>query len=110
VNAPHIFKPNVDDISAHLHALFPPAFVHHLPDAQIEIIYGPPGVFTVSRWFSAFDLKAIAGFAEVRNAQGENIYIGAALRHGSAPEGGRANGQNYLATTSALSRSARTSN
>jgi hypothetical protein len=97
VNAPHIFKPNVADISDHLHALFPPAFVHHFPDAQIEMIYGPPGVFTVSRWFSAFDLKAIAGFAEVRNALGENINVGAALRHGSEPEGGRANGQNYLA-------------
>jgi hypothetical protein len=97
VNAPHLLKPNVADISAHLHALFPPAFVHHFPDAQIEIIYGPPGVFTVSRWFSAFDLKAIAGFAEVRNAHGDNIYVGAALRHGTAPEGGRANGQNYLA-------------
>ena len=97
MNAPHIFKPNVADISDHLHALFPPAFVHHFPDAQIEIIYGPPGVFTVSRWFSAFDLKAIAGFAEVRNAEGDNIYVGAAVRHGSAPEGGRANGKNYLA-------------
>ena len=97
MNAPHIFKPNIADISDHLHALFPPAFVHHFPDAQIEIIYGPPGVFTVSRWFSAFDLKAIAGFAEVRNAAGDNIYVGAALRHGSAPEGGRANGQNFLA-------------
>ena len=97
MNAPHLLKPNVAEISVHLHALFPPEFVHQFPDAQIEIIYGPPGVFTNSSWFSAFDLKAIAGFAEVRNAAGDNIYVGAALRQGSVPESGRANAQSYLA-------------
>jgi hypothetical protein len=98
VNAPHLFKPNVADISAHLHALFPPAFVHSWPDAQIEIVYGPPGVFTDSRWYPAFDLKGIADFVEARSACGDNIYVGAALRHGPIPESGRANAeQNYLA-------------
>jgi AAA domain len=98
VNAPLALKPNVEDISAHLHALFPPGFVHRWPDAQIEVVYGPPGVFTVSRWFPAFDLKSIVELVEVRNACGDNVYIGAALRHGSIPESGRANAeQNYLA-------------
>jgi uncharacterized protein DUF3987 len=98
VNAPHLLKPNVADISAHLHALFPPEFVHQFPDAQIEIVYGPPGKFTDSRWFSAFDPRTIAEFVEVRNAKGDNIYIGAALRKGPVPESGRANTiQNYLA-------------
>ena len=73
VNAPHLFKPNVEDVSAHLHALFPPAFAHHWPDAQIEIVYGPPGVFTGSRWFSAFDLKTIIDFVEACNASGDNV-------------------------------------
>ena len=91
MNAPHLLKPNIAEISAHLHALFPPEFVHHFPDAQIEIIYGPPGVFTVARWFSAFDPKSIAEFVEVRNAEGDNIYVGAALRKGPVPESGRAN-------------------
>jgi hypothetical protein len=98
VNAPHLLKPNVADISAHLHALFPPGFVHGFPDAQAEIVHGPPGTFTDSRWFSAFDLKAIVDFAEAQNASGENIYVGAALRRGPVPESGRANAEeNYLA-------------
>jgi AAA domain len=98
VNAPHTLKPNVEDISAHLHALFSPGFVHAWPDAQIEVVYGPPGVFTSSRWFSAFDLKTVTDFVEMRSAHGDNIYVGAALRHGSIPESGRANAeQNYLA-------------
>jgi hypothetical protein len=98
VNAPHLFKPNGADISAHLHALFPPAFVHSWPDAQIEIVYGPPGVFTDSRWYPAFDLKVIIDYVKVRSACGDNVYVGAALRHGSIPESGRANAeQNYLA-------------
>ena len=45
--------PNKTDIAAHLYALFPAAFVQAYPDAMVEVIYGPPGVFTVSRWFSA---------------------------------------------------------
>ncbi|MGX9431190.1 MULTISPECIES: AAA family ATPase [Bradyrhizobium] len=90
-------KPDVTAISTHLHALFPAGFVHRWPDAQVEIIYGPPGDFTKSRWFSAFDLKTIVDFVEVRSACGDNIYVGAALRHGSVPESGRANAGNYLA-------------
>jgi hypothetical protein len=99
VNAPHTLKPNVEDISAHLHALFSPGFVHRSPDAEIEVVYGPPGVFTISRWFPAFDLKAIVGFVEVRNACGDNVYIGAALRQG--PEQGRGRTENFLAASCA---------
>ena len=80
MNGPYTLKPNVAEISAHLHALFPPGFVHHWPDAQIEIVYGPPAVFTDPRWFSAFDLKAIVDFVEVRNACGVYVYVGASLR------------------------------
>ena len=99
MNSPYIFKPNVEDISAHLHALFRPGFVHHFPDAHIEIVHGPSGVFTGSRWFSAFDLKTIVDFVEVRNAYGDNVYIGAAMRKGPVPEKGRANTDNFLATS-----------
>ena len=31
-------KPNVDDIKAHLHALFPPGFVHRFPNAEIIVM------------------------------------------------------------------------
>ena len=101
MNAPHIFRPNVEDISAHLHALFPPAFAHRWPDAQIEVVYGPPGVFTDSRWFSAFDLKRIVNVVEVRSAYGDNVYIGAALRKGPEPEKGRAKTENFLSASCA---------
>jgi hypothetical protein len=95
---PKVLEPNRDAIGTHLHALFPAEFLIPFPDAQIEIIYGPPGIFTVSRWFSAFDVKAIVDFVEVRVARGDNVYVGAALRQGPIPETGRANGdENYLA-------------
>jgi hypothetical protein len=91
-------QPNKVAISEHLYALAAPGFVQAYPDAQIEIIYGPPGVFTDSRWFSAFDLKAIIDFVEARSACGDNVYVGAALRRGPVPESGGANAeQNYLA-------------
>ena len=89
--------PNLGAISSHLHALFPPDFVHAYPDAQIEIVYGPPGDLRNSRWFSAFDLKAIAQFAEVRSANGDNCYVGAALRQSPIPEKVRAKTENFLA-------------
>jgi hypothetical protein len=101
VNAPYSLKPNIAEISAHLHALFSPGFAHRWPDAQIEVVYGPPSVFTGSRWFSAFDLKTIIDFAELRNTYGDNVYIGAALRKGPVPEKGRANVHNFLAASCA---------
>jgi len=61
----------------------------------------PPGDLRNSRWYSAFDLKAITGFAEVRTAHGDNIYVGAALRRGPVPEKGRAKTANFLATSCA---------
>jgi hypothetical protein len=101
VNAPHILKPKVEDISAHLHGLFPPGFVHRWPDAQIEVVCGPAGVFTGSRWFSAFDLKAIAEVVQERNACGDNVYVGASLRKGPIPEKGRARTENFLSASCA---------
>jgi hypothetical protein len=97
VNAPHLLKPNVADISAHLHALFPHGFVHGFPDAQIEIVHASPGILNKSRWFSAFDVKDAAVFAESKNAEGDNVYVGAALRRGPLPPSGRAKTENYLA-------------
>jgi hypothetical protein len=96
-----MLQPNVADISAHLFALFPPNLVHRSPDAEIEIVYGPPGSLWNSRWFSAFDLKPIAEFVEVRNDCGENCYVGAALRRGPVPEKGRAKSENFLAASCA---------
>jgi hypothetical protein len=96
-----MLQPNVADIGAHLFALFPPNLVNRSPDAEIEIVYGPPGSLWNSRWFSAFDLKPIAEFVEVRNDCGENCYVGAALRRGPVPEKGRAKSENFLAASCA---------
>jgi hypothetical protein len=98
----HNFRPNKVDVQAHLLALFPPAFVHHFPEAQIEVVYGPPDESLVaSRWFSAFDVETIVRFVEVRSAHGDNCYIGASLRHGPIPEKGRARTENFLAASCA---------
>jgi len=94
-------QPNRTDINNHLHALFPPEFVHRFPHAEIEVVYGPPGNLSASRWFSAFDLKTIIDFAEVRAANDDNIYVGAALRLGPIPEKGRAKTENFLAANCA---------
>jgi len=55
-------QPNLAQISEHLYALFPPAFVHAYPDAWIEIAFGSPatGGLDAAENFSAFDLRAAA--------------------------------------------------
>jgi hypothetical protein len=54
-----------------------------------------------ARRFSAFDIKAAAGFAEAKNKAGFNIYVGIALRHGETPgkSNGRASGLNVLSAS-----------
>src|ERR1700733_10315847 len=57
--------PNKADITAHLSALFPPAFVHPYPDAWIEIGYGRPhGNPDAAKNFSAFKPEEAIQFAE----------------------------------------------
>ena len=90
--------PNLADISAHLHALFEPDFVHSFPDAWIEIAFcRPDKKLNKAEIFSAFDLEGAAKFAFDTNKLGYNIYIGAALRHGQKPKSGRANDTHFLA-------------
>src|SRR5947207_1460581 len=89
--------PNITDISAHLHALFSPGFVHAYPDAWIEIAYGfaaTGGKINGAQNYSAFELKKAAEFAAAKNAAGFNIYVGPALRRGKQPGDGRANDSN----------------
>jgi hypothetical protein len=92
--------PNATDISAMLHALFDPAFVHSHSEAWFEIAYGHPdigdGAIRDAQNYSVFDLKDAAEFAEARNAAGWNLYVGPALRHGKQPRSGRANGDHVL--------------
>jgi hypothetical protein len=56
-----------------------------------------------SRWghtqaqnYSAFELKQAVEFAEARNATGDNLYVGPALRQGKRPRSGRAKGEHVL--------------
>src|SRR5262249_51032770 len=88
--------PSKADITAHLYALFPPAFVHQCPDGTwIEIAFCRPGEdLNKAHAFSAFDLDEAAEFAKEKNRAGYNVYVGAALRHGK--QRGRANGANVL--------------
>lgn len=97
--APIELSPNKADISAHLYALFSPAFVQPYPDAWIEIAWSDPadGDLNRARKFSAHDLRPIADFAERKNQAGCNVYIGAALRQGEMPPKGRGNDNNFQA-------------
>src|ERR1700730_18602268 len=75
--------PNKADISAHLYALFSPAFALPHTDAWIEIAFcRPDGDLNEAKNFTAFELKEAAAFAEAKNRAGYNIYVGAALRQG----------------------------
>ena len=95
-------QPNKGDVSAHLMALFPPTFVHPYPDARIEIAYGFPETGpNRSQMFSAFDLDGAADFAVARNSEGNNIYVGAALRQGDVAPFGRGKDEDFLAASHA---------
>src|SRR6516225_4715034 len=98
-NLEHDFQtpqPNKADISKHLYALFPPKFVHKFPGALIEIAYGfPPDR---AQLFSAFDLGAVADFALARNLEGNNVYVGVALRKPGTNPAKRAGNSDVLAS------------
>ena len=49
------------------------------------------GAINEAQNFSVFELKQAAEFAAAKNADGFNLYIGPALRHGKQPGDGRAN-------------------
>jgi hypothetical protein len=73
-------SPNKADISAHLYALFDPAFVHGYPDAKIEIAYSDSGGnLNQGQYFAAFDLVAAAKFAAAKNLEGRNVYVRASI-------------------------------
>ena len=89
--------PEINTITEHLYALFPPAFVQPYPDAWIEIAYAKAGAgngINEAQNFSVFELREAAEFAEARNKAGFNIYIGPALRQGKQPGNGRADDGN----------------
>lgn len=93
--------PNREHIAAHLAALFAPTFVHPYQDSWIEIVYGDPdngNQLNRARKFSAHNSIPIIDFAERKNAEGCNVYVGAALRKGDMPPKGRANDVNFQAT------------
>jgi hypothetical protein len=76
--------------------------VHPYPEARVEIAYGKPenGPHQ-GEWFSAFELEAAAEFAAIRNEEGNNVYVGAALRCGNPPPSGRAGDKDFLAASHA---------
>lgn len=86
-------------ISAHLHGLFYPSFVHAYPEAMIEIAHGPPdeGPRT-GRLFSAFDPGRVVEFCEAQSRAGHNVYVAPVLMTGPAAGGnGRCTEANFLA-------------
>ncbi len=100
-----VLAPNKSDISAHLYALFAPAFVAPYPDAWFEIAFGHPdildGAVNAAGTFTVFELAEATTFAEEKNIAGYNMYVGVALRSGDRPQSGRAKDENV--TTAAKS-------
>lgn len=100
MNAQNILKPNIEMINAFLYALFAPDFVHHFPNAWIEVVSAKPDdPPNTGRFFSAHDLEAIVAFIARMNAAGRNCYVGAALRQGDMPNSGRASKQHFCAAS-----------
>jgi hypothetical protein len=94
--------PNRVDISSHLYALFNPAFVQPYPDAWIEIAFGRPGgALDAAKTFSVFDIEKAVDFAERKNKDNFNVYVGVALRQGKKPRSGRASGHHVAAAAHA---------
>jgi hypothetical protein len=92
-------SPNRVDIAAHLYELFLPAFVQPYSGAWIEIAYGRAasgGKINGAQNYSAFDSKDAVDFAEAKNKDGFNLYVGPALRHGKQPGDGRAKDTDVL--------------
>jgi hypothetical protein len=90
---------NKQAIAAHLYKLFSPAFVLAYPDSWIEIAYGrPDGKLNAAGNFLPFDadIEDAIDFALEKNAAGNNVYVGAALRHGQPGSTGRASRDNVL--------------
>ena len=95
--------PNRAHINEHLYALFAPEFVKDYPDAWIEIAFADMagnGKPDAAEHFSPFDLQKAVDFAEAKNRDGFNIYVGPALRHGNTglKSNGRSSGANFLAS------------
>ena len=50
---------------------------------------------------TSFDLEKAVGFAVAKNAAGNNVYVGAAIRHGEKSDSGRANGDHVVTASHA---------
>ena len=87
--APDIkIEPDGRTALAHLAALFPLAEAP--PATFIEIAWGRPTAAKVNRgrWFPVAEMAAAAAFACLKNRQGANVYVGAALRKGAPARAG----------------------
>src|SRR5882724_7119399 len=94
--------PNKTDISAHLYALFSPAFVQPYQDAWFEIAYSNlAGEVNAAEIFSVFDLEPAVAFAEQKSRVGCNVYVGPAIRQGEHPASGRASDKDVVTSSCA---------
>ena len=100
--APDIkIEPDGRTALAHLAALFPLAEAP--PATFIEIAWRRPTAAKVNRgrWFPVAEMAAAAAFACLKNRQGANVYVGAALRKGAPSESGRASTEHFAGASHA---------
>jgi hypothetical protein len=90
-------QPSRADMIGHLAALFPQKLAP--ADTWIEIAWSDPAGTDVNQGakFSMTEMGKAAEFAEKKNRDGFNVYVGAALRQGEPGIGGRAKTGNFSA-------------
>ena len=95
-------QPNKGDVSAHLMALFPPTFVHPYPEqgSKSPTAFRRPAQ-TGAKCSAPLTLDGAADFAVARNLEGNNIYVGAALRQGMLHRSGEVRTRTSLAASHA---------
>lgn len=95
----HPYAPNPEDIRRHIEWLIAPAR-GAFDDALFEIAHDGEGRGPVSaRLFGLDEVQDAVGFAVMRNIEGRNIYIGAALRAPDTDRRKRSTGDDFYVAT-----------
>lgn len=93
------YAPNVQDIRRHIKWLIEPARGDY-DDALFEIAWDGEGRGpSNARLFGLDEIEEAVSFAAARNAEGRNVYIGAALRLPDTPRQGRSSGLYFYVAT-----------
>lgn len=94
---PSPLAPNLEDITRHLNLMF--GHAREYDDGLVEIAVDTIGKGWQGQLFGTDQLNQAAAYAVKRNAEGCNVYVGAALRDPDTAPFGRASDDDHYATT-----------